>query len=75
MHSGCREVSLGSAGSRATQGKGCTEERLEGLALMVRGTLRRPDMLRTIFSMRLGFSSSEEPAPLQSQPTSECMLM
>ena len=32
-------------------------------------------MLRTIFSMRLGFSSSEEPAPLQSQPTSEYMLM
>ena len=32
-------------------------------------------MLRTIFSMRLGFSSSEEPAPLQSQPTSECVLM
>ena len=57
------------------QGEGSAEERLEGLALTVSGTLRRPDMLRTIFSMRLGFSSSEEPAPLQSQPTSERMLM
>ena len=31
---------------------------------MVRGVLRRLDMLRTICSTRLGFSSSEEPAPL-----------
>ena len=75
VHAGGHEVSLKRAGSRATQGEGSAEERLEGLALMVRGTLRRPDMLRTIFSMRLGFSSSEEPAPLHLRPTSECMRM
>ena len=32
-------------------------------------------MLRTIFSMRLGLSSSEEPAPLQSWPTSKLCEM
>ena len=31
---------------------------------MVRGVLRRLDMLRTICSTRFGFSSREEPAPL-----------
>ena len=75
MHAGNYEVSLGRAGGRAMQGEDSAQERLEGRALMVSGTLRRPAMLRTIFSMRLGFSSSEEPAPLQSQPTSKCMLM
>ncbi len=35
--------------------------------LMVRGQLRTDDMLRTIFSMRAGFSISDDPAHLRSR--------